>query len=113
MERKEEEERVGVTFLEKVDPCLLADPFVISGWVGKELGTVESVKVTCTGLVIFVCVSSDQRELAREHLKLKIPGVCDARCLVQIRPGGEHGPLEFWVRVSTRQNHVRIYQLSC
>ena len=35
----------------KVYPCLSADPFVISGWVGKELGTVESVKVTCSGLV--------------------------------------------------------------
>ena len=55
---------VGVTLLEKVDPYLLADPCVVSGWEGKELGAVESVKVTCSGLVIFVCVSSDQREWA-------------------------------------------------
>ena len=61
---KEESDPVGVTFLEKVDPCLLADPFVVSGWVRKELGAVESVKVTHGGFVIFVCVSSDQRERA-------------------------------------------------
>jgi hypothetical protein len=48
--------------LEKVDPC--HDPFVVSGWVRKELGAVESMNVTCSGLVIFVCVSSDQREQA-------------------------------------------------
>ena len=40
------------------------DSFVIFGWVGKELGAVESVKATCSRLVIFVCVSSDQREWA-------------------------------------------------
>lgn len=34
---------VGVIFLgERMDPCLLADPYGVSGW----LGTVESVKVT-------------------------------------------------------------------
>lgn len=48
--------------MDKLDPCLLVDPFVVSGLVGKELGAVESVKVTCSVLVIFVCVSSDQRE---------------------------------------------------
>lgn len=48
--------------MEKVYPCLLADPFLVSGWVGKELGAVESVKVSCSGFMIFVCVSSDQRE---------------------------------------------------
>jgi hypothetical protein len=48
---KGESRTVGATFLEKVDP------FVVSGWVGKELGAVESVKVTCSGLVIcfFFC----------------------------------------------------------
>ena len=55
---------VGVTFLEKVDPCLLADPFVVSGWVKTKLRDVESVKVTKTGLVIIVCVSAGQREQA-------------------------------------------------
>ena len=34
---KGESVTVGVKFLEKVDPCLLADPFVVS-----ELGAVES-----------------------------------------------------------------------
>ena len=33
---KEESGPVGVTFLEKVDPCLLADTFVVLGWVGKD-----------------------------------------------------------------------------
>ena len=37
-----------------MDPCLLADPFLVSGWGRKELGAVESVKVTCSGLVMFV-----------------------------------------------------------
>ena len=35
---------------------------MVSGWVGKELGAVESVKVTSSGLMICVCVSSAQRE---------------------------------------------------
>ena len=63
---KEESGPVGVTYLEKVNPCLLTDPSVVSGWVGKDLGAVESVKVTCnvSGLVICFCVSSDQREQA-------------------------------------------------
>jgi hypothetical protein len=37
---------------------------VVSRWVGKELGAVESVKVTCSGLLIFVCVSSNPGEWA-------------------------------------------------
>ena len=37
---------VGVKFWEKVDPCLLADPFVVSGLVQTELSAVESVRVT-------------------------------------------------------------------
>ena len=37
-----------------MDPCLLADPFVVSGWVKSELGAVESVRVTKSGLVIIV-----------------------------------------------------------
>ena len=56
---------VGLTFLEKVDACLLADSFMVSGWMTKELGATESVTVTCSGLVIFVCVSSGQSEQAR------------------------------------------------
>lgn len=48
---------VGVKYLEKVDGCLLADPFVVSGLV---LGAVESVTVTRSGLVGNCCVSSDQ-----------------------------------------------------
>ena len=47
-----------------MDPCFLADPFVISGWVKTELGAVESGKVTRSGLVIIVCVSAGQREQA-------------------------------------------------
>jgi hypothetical protein len=43
---------VGVRFLEKVDPCLLADPFVVSGWVKTELGAVRVIR---SGLVIIVC----------------------------------------------------------
>ena len=43
-------------FLEKVDPCLLADLFGVSGWVKTELGAVESVRVTRSGLVIIVYV---------------------------------------------------------
>ena len=50
--------------MEKVDSCLLADPFVVSLWVEKELGNVESVRVTRRGLVIIVCVSVGQRENA-------------------------------------------------
>jgi hypothetical protein len=101
------------------------DPFVVSRWVRKELGVVESVKVTCSGLVIFVCVTSGQREkvlcvtqfgsrsvscfalrnkaplkavisgvalsVEVEQFKWKIPRVCDASCLVRLRPGGERG----------------------
>jgi hypothetical protein len=33
---KEESGPVGVTFLEKVDPCLLVDQFVVSGWVREK-----------------------------------------------------------------------------
>ena len=40
-----------------MDPCLLADPFVVSGWVKTEVGAVESVKVTRSGLVIIAWVS--------------------------------------------------------
>ena len=43
---KDESVTVGVTFFEKVDPCLLADPFVVSGWVKTELSAVESVKAS-------------------------------------------------------------------
>ena len=47
-----------------MDPCLLADPFVVSGWVKAELGAVESVRVTRSGLVIIVCDSAGQSEKA-------------------------------------------------
>ena len=36
---KDDSGPVGVTFLEKVDPCLLAVPYVDSGCVEKKLGT--------------------------------------------------------------------------
>ena len=49
---------VGVKFLEKVDLCLLADPFAVSGWVKTELGAVKSVRVNRSGLVIIVCDSA-------------------------------------------------------
>ena len=49
---KDESVTVGVKFLRKVDPCLLADPFVVSGWVKTELGAVESVRVSRSGRVI-------------------------------------------------------------
>ena len=55
---------VGVGFLEKVDPGLLADPYLLSGWVGKMLDTVKLMKVTRSGFVMFVCVSSAQSEQA-------------------------------------------------
>ena len=45
-----------------MDPCLLADPFVVTEWVKTELGAVKSVRVTSSGLVIIVCVSAGQRE---------------------------------------------------
>ena len=41
---KEESGLVGVTFLENVALCVLADTFVLSGWVRKELGNVKLVK---------------------------------------------------------------------
>ena len=41
-----------MTLLEKVDHCLLADLNLVSDWVKKELGTVESVKITRSRLVI-------------------------------------------------------------
>ena len=38
-------------FFEKGDPCLLVDPFAVSGLVKTELGAVKSVKVvTKSGL---------------------------------------------------------------
>jgi hypothetical protein len=42
---KDESVTVGVKFLEKVAPCLLAYRFVVSGWVKTELDTMESVRV--------------------------------------------------------------------
>jgi hypothetical protein len=51
-----------VSFLDKVDPCLLADPYVVAGWVKMELVAVKSVKITHSGLVITVCVSASQRD---------------------------------------------------
>jgi hypothetical protein len=59
---KDESVMLGVTFLEKVDPCLLADPFVVSVWVKTKLGAVESVKIP--EVVLCVCVSTGQREQA-------------------------------------------------
>ena len=41
---KDESVTVGVTFLEKVDPCILADSYVVSGCVKMELGAEESVE---------------------------------------------------------------------
>lgn len=35
----------------KVYPCRLANRFVVSGWVRKEMGSVNSVKVSRGGLV--------------------------------------------------------------
>lgn len=55
---------VGVRFLEKVDSCLFSDPYVVSGWVEKNLGTLNSVKVSRSGVVLIICVSSTQREWA-------------------------------------------------
>ena len=111
-----------------MDPCLLADPFVASGWVKRELGAVESQKTTISGLLISVWVPAGQREKALrvkligarnvncfalkktvpfkgvitwvavnvkvDQLKGKIPGVCDARCLVRRIQGGVSGETE-------------------
>ena len=63
-QEKDESVTVGLKFKEKVDSCLLADPFVVSRWVKKELGNMESVRVTRSGLVIIVCVSVGQKEKA-------------------------------------------------
>ncbi|XP_036822320.1 zinc finger protein 512B isoform X2 [Oncorhynchus mykiss] len=30
---------VGVRFVERMDPCILTDPYVVSGWLEKRLGT--------------------------------------------------------------------------
>jgi hypothetical protein len=69
---------IGGTFLGKVDPCLLADPFVVSGWVKKELGAPPSVKVTQSVLVIIIGVSLGQRE---QVLCTKQIGTrCDLSC---------------------------------
>jgi hypothetical protein len=43
----------------------LADPFMVSGWVRKELGAHESVKVTCSGLVMFVFLLTRGRRVLR------------------------------------------------
>jgi hypothetical protein len=82
-----------VKFLEKVDPCLLADLFGFSGWVKTELGAVESVRVTRSGLVIIVYVSAGQREKVLQQKK-KIHGVCDSRRLMRRRQGGMSGEIE-------------------
>ena len=66
---------VGETFLEKVDPCLLANPYVVSGWVENRLGTVKLVKVDQSGLVIIFCISSIQREHHVTRDK-----ICDLLC---------------------------------
>lgn len=45
---------VGVHFVEKVESCLLADPFVASGGVEKQLAVVNTLKVSRSGF--FVCL---------------------------------------------------------
>ena len=55
---------VGVRFVEIMDPCILAESYVVSGWVEKRLGTVELVKLTWNGLMMIYCVSSTQKEWA-------------------------------------------------
>lgn len=46
LEDKNDSGPVGVRFVERMDRCNLADPYVVSGWVEKRLGTAELVKVT-------------------------------------------------------------------
>jgi hypothetical protein len=53
---------MGVRLLKSVQPGSLADPWEVSGWVEKMVGAVESLKVTQSGLVMFLCVSSDRRD---------------------------------------------------
>ena len=61
---------VGVRFLKRMEPGLLAEvsgfrlgpSWEVSGCVEMMVGAVESVKVTRSGLVMFVYVPSDQRE---------------------------------------------------
>lgn len=43
---KDDSSPVGMRFLERMDPCLLADPYVMSGWGEKRFGNVRSVKVS-------------------------------------------------------------------
>lgn len=87
---------------------------MVSGWVEKKLSTVNSVKVSRSGLVLIFCVSSTfgTRAVSRfgllsrapmkevitgvalivevDQLKMRIPGVYDVCRLVRCRPGGEH-----------------------
>ena len=101
----------GVTCLEKEDPCLLADPYVVSGWVEKRLGTVSAVqreqalRITRLGTRTGNCFALWSRSLLKVvitgvalsaeegELKLKIPGVCDPH-FGRRRPGGECGETE-------------------
>ena len=50
---------------------------MVSGWVKTELGAVESVRVTKSGLVIIACVSAGQREQA---LRIKQMGARNCNC---------------------------------
>ena len=78
-QNEEESVTVVVKFMEKVDSCLLADPFVVSWQVKKELGHVESVRVTRSGLMIIACVSVGQRKNA---LEVKRMGARKVNCFV-------------------------------
>lgn len=57
---KDDSDPVGV----RMDPCLLADPYVVSCWVEKRLGNVGSVKVKLSRILMIFCVSANQRERA-------------------------------------------------
>ena len=68
---------VGLTFFEKTDSCLLLIPNGVSGWAKTELGVVESVKVTESGLVIIAfCSQKDASKCESRPTETK-----DAQCL--------------------------------
>ena len=72
--------------MERIDPCILAESYVVSGWVEKRLGTVELVKVTWTRSMTYFApwsrapfkgvITGVALSVEAEHLKLK-----DSQCL--------------------------------
>jgi hypothetical protein len=81
----------------------VADPFVVSWWVKKELGYVESMRVTRSGLVITVSVSVGQRENA---LVVKRMGARKVTCFVLKIRAPMKGVIT-WVAVNIKVDQLR------